>query len=377
MPDKTFNILSCTIDQDQFDVATQWSRTFLYNPSADVASNMAQIVMACIARGNFKTRAYLSKTDDLQAPTQQLTIADYLSHGSRIIVDYKSLSPELVLELLSYFPEPHPSNAVFSRSATHNVNQVDEDIIEGKSFVIGVAGQLPSMIKTPYDFGINIAMGGSGQDNFYGKKIAANGFSGHFYFHHNKEHKLLMVGLEQTAPAASAFELVIGTHKYAQEEQQGQDQFGQGHSLRGASDTYTAAGSLYFSNPLYQAKLLLEKGVFPPDKYGAMQVTITDENWPKIKAYLDSIKLRIRHSSQDELTQQLLEKPISAVQTAKDYESYIALDFHSYMKQAYQVFILQTKLSEQEKTNFARMQTELLEIIKKLQLGDINGLGRF
>lgn len=205
------------------DVATQWAKTFIHNPQNDLANNMTQLVMACVARGDFKTRAYMSKSSELQAPSDQLTSADYLSHGSRIIVDYQSLSEKNVYELLSYFPEASETNGVFARSATHDIKQVNEKIVEGKGLLIGVAGQLPAIIKTPRDFGINIAMGGTGQDNFYGKKISANGFSGHFYYHRNTEHKLLLAGLEQSAPSASAFDLVMGAKKYAEDEQQDHD----------------------------------------------------------------------------------------------------------------------------------------------------------
>jgi hypothetical protein len=266
MPDKIFDIVKCTIAEDQHNVATQWAKTFIHNPN-DLATIMTQLVMACVARGEFKTRAYMSSSSELQDPSDQLTIADYLSHASRIIIDYNSLSEENAQELLSFFPEENGNNKVFSRSATHNVNQVKDKVVEGKGMLIGLVGQLHPSIKKPLDFGINIAMGGEGQENFYGKKITDNGFSGHFYYHRNTEHRLLLAGLEQSAPAASVLGLLMGSETYPKEVQQDHDQFGQGHSLTGASDTYTAAGSLYFSNPVYQTKLVLETGVFPPDKY--------------------------------------------------------------------------------------------------------------
>ncbi|CEG57225.1 hypothetical protein [Legionella fallonii] len=377
MPDKIFDIVSSTIDQDQFNVATQWAKTFLHTPDNDLASNMTQLLMACVAKGDFKTRPYMSTSSELRAPSDQLTIADYLSHASRIIIDYNFLSEVNTQELLSYFPEASETNGVFSRSATHNVNQVKEKVVEGKGVLIGVTGQLPSIIKTPRDFGLNIAMGGTGQDNFYGKKISANGFSGHFYYHRNTEHKLLLAGLEQSAPAASALELFTGGRKYSEDEQQGHDQFGQGHSLTGASDTYTAAGSLYFSNPLYQAKLLLEKGVFPPDKYGAMQVTITDENWPFIKDFFKSLKTTVQEGNQEAVVQQLLERPVTAENTKGECSSYVAIDFGAYLKQVYKVLVDGSELPENEKLTFATMQEELLVLIKKLQIGNVKALPEF
>ena len=370
MPETTVSINQCSIEEDQLRVATQWTNTFIHNPT-NIANNMTQLVMACVGRGDFQIRDFMANNSDLHAPSQHLTIADYLSHGSRIIIDYNSLSDKYAQELLSYFPEASPTNMVFSRSATHDVNQVREKAVEGKGFLLGVKGQLPAIIKTPRDFGLNIAMGGTGQDNFNGKKISANGFSGHFYFHRNTDHKLLLAGLEQTAPSASALGLLVGGEKYPDEEQQGHDQFGQGHSLTGASDTYTAAGSLYFSDPVYQAKLLLEKGVFPPAKYGAMQVTIHDENWPLIKDFLETLKSAAESGKNDELLETLLEKPLAAQEYKSEYKSYVAIDFNSYLKRVYQVFIQSSELEEEDKATLLTMQVKLLALIKELQFGTL------
>lgn len=71
---------------------------------------------------------------------------------------------------------PGGDNKIFSRSATHNVCRGGEgEVVEGKGFLLGVIGQLPEMIKLALDFGINIAMGGEGQENFYGKKYQRMG----------------------------------------------------------------------------------------------------------------------------------------------------------------------------------------------------------
>ncbi|WP_241972266.1 LepB GTPase-activating domain-containing protein [Legionella cherrii] len=374
MSDMKFDILSCTIDQDQMVVAKQWADTFIYNAKDDVAINMTQFLLACLACGDFKTRSYLSKSSNLQAPSDQLTIADYVSHASRVILDYQELNGTNRKELLNYFPAPGSENTVFSRSATHNVTRgIDGTVIEGKGVLLGIMGQLPVMIKTPLDFGINIAMGGMGKTNFYGKKIANNGCSGHFYFHRNDNQSLLLLGLEQTAPAASALEFLLGTKKDPDEVQQNHDQFGQGHSLKGASDTYTAAGSLYFSDPVYQAKLLLEKGVFPPDKYGAMRVTITDENWPYITQFLDQLKKASleEESHQKHLLDLLLNKPKTATPAQGEYLSYIALDFDSYLKRVYQVFITESQLDAENQLTLFNLQSQLLATIKKLQQGHI------
>ncbi|HHF7390033.1 TPA: LepB GTPase-activating domain-containing protein [Legionella anisa] len=339
---------------------------------------MTQLLLACLACGDFGIHPYLSKSSELQAPSDQLSIVDYISHASRVILDYQGLSEANKKELLTLFPVPGGDNKIFSRSATHNVCRGGEgEVVEGKGFLLGVIGQLPEMIKLALDFGINIAMGGEGQENFYGKKISANGYSGHFYFHRNDKDNLLMLGLEQSAPAASPLAFIWGTEKYSEDVQQNHDQFGQGHSLTGASDTYTAAGSLYFSDPIYQAKLLSEKGVFPPDKYGAMQVKLTDANWPEIKKFLEHLRSLSDEKHKEQLLDILLTKPSTAKPTKGDYKSYIALDFQSYLKRVYQVFISEEELDAESQLNFFTLQSNLLATIKKLQQGQIENYELF
>lgn len=378
MFDKTkVQILTSSINQDQDTVAQQWANTFLFNSKENQAVPMAQLLLACVARGDFKVRPYLSKSQDLGAPSDQLNIVDYISHASRIIIDYQGLSEANKEELLRFFPGP--GDKIFSRSATHNAYRAPTGkVIEGKGFLLGVVGQLPWLIKTPKDFGINIAMGGEGQHNFYGKKISDNGYSGHFYFHRNDLENLLMLGLEQSAPAGSPLELVWGGKKYDEEEQQYHDQFGQGHSLVGASDTYTAAGSLYFSDPVYQTKLMLEKGVFPPDKYGAMQVKVNDENWPLIKEFfLELIEKSKNKREKEPLVQLLKSKPSTAKATKDEYLSYIALDFDSYLKRIYEAFIQVEEFNVEAQGRFSVLQANLLATIKLLQKGNISSYERF
>ncbi|WP_133137350.1 hypothetical protein [Legionella rowbothamii] len=371
MTDKKIEIVASSIEQDQQTVANQWAKTFLHNNPNDLGTQIMQLLGACVAAGDFKTRSAFASSDELQAPNDQLTIADYLSHASRIILDHQGLSATHRAELLSYFPDPDALNAVISRSATHSVYRNKETIVEGKGLIIGLIGQLPTVLNTPRDFGVNIAMGGQGQQNFYGKTISDNGFSGHVYFHKNDADNLLMVGLEQSAPAASIFELFAGHQTYNEELQQNKDQFGQGHSLTGASDVYTAAASLYFSDPVYQAKLVLEKGCFPPEKYGAMQVTLTDDNWPTIKCFLDALKQATTKKSEEELLQHLLKKPATASPIKQKCVSYIALDFKIYLQRVYTAFIKNSSLIPEQQLEFQLLQNELLELIKKLQKGEV------
>ncbi|KTC98565.1 hypothetical protein [Legionella erythra] len=365
----TEHIVARTIDDDQKAVAEQWANTFTHSQTDKRAVKMAQLMAACLARGEFRVRDYLSKSNMLAAPSDQLTIIDYLSHASRIIFDYQELSPGNRQQFLSFFPVPAEADGVVSRSATHGVDRnQSHEIVELKGLLLGLAGQLPAYLKTARDFGINIAMGGEGQRNAKQKTIAANGYSGHLYFHRYDEKQLLMAGLEQSAPAASALDLLWGESAPVANEQVGTDQFGQGHSLLGASDVYTAAGSLYFSDPVYQAKLILEKDCFPPDKYGAMQVKLTDENWCFIKQFLMALQDNSQEGKTHLLIKQLLEKPQSAVSGKREVKSYIALDFATYLHRVYDVFIAANKLDNNK--SVLLLQNQLLAIITKLQQGD-------
>lgn len=365
----TEQIVARSIDDDQKAVAEQWANTFKHSQTDKRAVQMAQLMGACIARGEFRVRDYLSKSNALAAPSDQLTIIDYLSHASRIIFDYQGLSFTNRQQFLSFFPLPEDASEVVCRSATHGADRnPSHEVVELKGLLLGLAGQLPAYLKTARDFGINIAMGGEGQRNANQKTIAANGYSGHLYFHRYDEKQLLMAGLEQSAPATSALDLLWVESAPVANEQVGTDQFGQGHSLLGASDVYTAAGSLYFSDPVYQAKLMLEKNCFPPDKYGAMQVKLTDENWPSIKQFLMTLQDSSQEEKTDSLIKLLLEKPQSAVSDKREVKSYIALDFATYLHRVYDVFIAANKLDNNKSELL--LQNQLLAIITKLQQGD-------
>ncbi|KTD55688.1 hypothetical protein Lsan_3240 [Legionella santicrucis] len=323
-------IIKNSIKEDQLAVAQQWLKTFKHNASDDTGANISKLLLACVAQGDFKTRSSLVKNKELTNPSDALTSIDYLSHASRVIVDYKNLSTENLKEFLAFFPEAWKQGVV-SRSATHGVIRKGEKVTELKGFMLGVMGQIPTLIKTPYDFGVNIAMGGAGEKNLIGKNISKNGFSGHMYFHHYAPDQLMMLGLEQSAPSSSILEAIWGHSKEDESIQSDTDQFGQGHSLIGASDTFTAAGSLYFSDPVYQAKLLTETGNVTPDKYGAMQVTLNDDNWLKIKEYLGALKSNFDNGDEFVL-EQIMTPPSTAVAKDLEIESYIALDFKTYLK---------------------------------------------
>ncbi len=364
-------IIARTIESDQLAVAEQLRKTFKHNPENNLASNMLKILLSCVARGDFKTRSSLLKDDQLSAPSAQLTVADYVSHASRIILDYRELSAANKLELLAFFPQPGGNN-VISRSATHAVIRKGADVVELKGFLLGLNGQLPSSVKTLYDFGANIAMGGEGQTNFVGKRITENGYNGHMYYHHYTHHELLMAGLEQSAPSTSLLEMFWHSSPSQDGIQHGTDQFDQGHSLVGASDTYTAAGSLYFSDPVYQAKLLIEKNSVTPDKYGSMQVRLTNEDWVNIKIYLAELNQNVRESDEQTIAQ-LMQVPRTARKEPQVIGSYVGLDFQTYLKRAFLLLGNDAQLIAQH----APLQRELLQHIKALQVGNTNQYPQF
>lgn len=141
-------ILKNSIKQDQLAVAQQWLKTFKHNGSDDTATNISKLLLACVAQGEFKTRSSLVKNKELTNPSDVLTSIDYLSHASRVIVDYKNLSTENLKEFLAFFPDAG-SKGVVSRSATHGVIRKGEKVTELKGFMLGVIGQIPTLIKTP------------------------------------------------------------------------------------------------------------------------------------------------------------------------------------------------------------------------------------
>ena len=359
------HIVERSIDADQIDVAKHWLNTFKFNEKNDTATTLAKLALACIAEGDFKTRSALI-SNKLMPPPKALFSIDYLSHASRIIIDYQGLAENNKQQFLKFFPAAGERNVV-SRCATHAVIREKETITELKGFMLGVSGQLPTFIKTAYDFGVNIAMGGEDQTNWVGKRITANGFSGHFYFHHNSPHQLMMVGLEQSAPASSLVEAILGHASHDERTQDMCDQFGQSHSLIGASDTYTAAGSLYFSNPVYLSKLLNEKRTAAPDKYDAMHVTLTNENWVKVMEYLTSLNHKIQQADSKQAIDLLLTPPRTATDEPQAIISFIALDFSAYF---HGISVLFDEVSQQLKQQLLTEQGALLSHINQLKKGN-------
>ncbi len=377
MPSKSLTaqatIIGYTLDEDSKAVAEMWYHTLKSNPIDDAettATNMTKIMLACVAFGDFKTKSAFTDKQEMDNPNPILSVVDYLSHASRIIFDYSRLSSENQQVFLSFFPIDC-QKAVVSRCATHAVWREADKIIEGKGLYYGAVSQFPAMMKVPADFGLNIAMGGNGRTNYTGKKISNNGYSGHLYFNRNDTHQLILAGLEQSAPGSFS-SIVYGHAAESPEVQSGRDQFDQRHSIVGSSDTYTAAGSLYFSDPVYQSKLLAETGFLPPDKYGAMQVTLNDRNWPRICGYFEQLNQKLSRDTQDSVIQQLLMKPSTAIDQLPETQSFIPQKFlfAEYLKKIC-VLLEVEEVPHELMHEHLRLQQQLLSSITPLQKAQV------
>ena len=355
-------ILDRSIETDQHATASMWLNTFLHSDPNDAGVNMFKLLLACLKEGDFQVR--LVGATEFTPPDYALTVTDYISHASRVILDYSALSPAHQNDFLTFFPKPNEKE-VFARVSTHAVVRTEKGIKELKGVRLGLQGQLPAFINPLKDFGVNIAMGGVGKSNLLAQTIAKNGYSGHVFFHHNVKDALLMIGLEQSATAKSILSILdlfsLAEHA-ADETQSHTDQFGQGHSLIGASDTYTAAGSLYFSDPIYQAKLLAEHHALSPQKYGGMQITLNDENWLLIKQFIAELNENCTPFLIENGFQQLLSRPRTAIRHDTENLPYIALNFQDYLHQCITVFIPEGNIDLQA------AQNALLARIKKMQL---------
>ncbi|HCA88813.1 MAG TPA: hypothetical protein DEO98_00430, partial [Legionellales bacterium] len=148
--------------------------------------------------------------------------------------------------------------------------------------------------------------------------------------------------------------------------QRGYEQFNQTHSLIGASDVYTAAGSLYFSDVIYQIKLLCEKSILPPDKYDGMHLKINDKNWPQIQEFLTKVN---KATDQDALITLLKETPTSACKDKPKIHSFLFFKFENYMDRIYQLFIADAALDDDNKTIKVAHDALLKELIS-LQRGE-------
>ena len=316
------NIINRTINPDQNAIIARWSDTFTHVGSSEApekkrnsrAIQIIQVAMAAVAQGEFEISISGNTGDGFIKPSHALCVADYLSHASRVMIDYKDLSKHNMSEFLKNFPRdelsPRPSTHSTTRSAKDGI------LTEEKSKKHGVKGALLNVIDTVgtatkigpvaasigiqgpalTDFGIDIQMGGVDQPNLSGG-IRERGYDGHVLIHLNTETNSVMIGLEQTRPynnndltnLMSGFFNSKSSPPNLKHEDDNTRGLSGSHSLLGNSDEYTAAGSLYFSNLIYKIKLLEDKGELTPTKYNGMRVHLNDENYPSFAQYLKEL----------------------------------------------------------------------------------------
>jgi hypothetical protein len=365
------NILSRTIEEDQQAVINMWVKTFKHNDEESEEIKIARLAFAMIACSDFKIKHAFATEDRLVAPSTVLTLADYLSHASRIVIDYQALSQLHREELLAYFPR----HTAVSRTATHAVSRDKTGkVSELKGAQYGILGLMPSIISKPRDFGINIAMGGNGQSNFAGRIIKANGYSGHWYYHLEDTQQIMMMGLEQAKPLQirALFRGDVEDSSDSEDAQSHIDQFGQQHSVIGKSDVFTAASSIYFSDPVYQAKLMDEHHILPPEKYDGMHVKITDVHWDAIKMYMGEIRRASVDHGHEALVRLLNSRPSTANGDEISYRSIAEFDFKGYFDRIFEYFAPQNDEAKEIRLKISRFQEMLLISLNHIKSGRVH-----
>ena len=355
-------ILEHSIEEDQAQVIDRWLKTIIYSGPANEPNDQAVtailLFMACVAAGTFEIslKGESGKPGLWTQPSDVLSIADYLSHGSRVMIDLEGLSQENINTFLEYFPKG--KNQENMRISTHSVIRDSSGELVEKKGIFEAFGKVSQTVvhnignyiswfanifnerakETCYegkpitDFGVNVMMGGIDQLNLIGE-TSQLGSDGHLYMYLGEKLKAVMIGLEQAKPPSlpnlqsiysklsslftfettnrsnnnsteepSSFEDFVNTldsSHFTLEHSEAPIPFEDNpntglagpHSIFGHSDAYTAAGSLYFSNLIYQAKLFDEKGIRVPSKYNGMRVKFRDDShFQKVMALFQSLK---------------------------------------------------------------------------------------
>ncbi|MFZ4076938.1 MAG: hypothetical protein ACOYKA_03035 [Legionellaceae bacterium] len=327
-------ILERTIAQDQAAILERWARTFVHvgdtthpvHETHEAAVGLMMIAMAAVAQGRFEVSAS-GKNNTFTAPSHALCVADYVSHASRVMIDLKELSEEnrkILSERLSsaswdgrasthYLERDKDNELTEIKSKRHGLKETGKNMLDAVGKVTGIAKYASriGLEGAPLtDYGVDILMGGVGQENLSGG-ISGLGKDGHVLIHRG-EPNALMIGLEQTTPPGtnSSWKAGIGrvkslvwkdtseskieaTRKTPSPELSCDDDNTYGlsdkHSMSGTSDAYTSAGSLYFSNLIYQLKLLEEQQELVPAKYNGMRVHLTDGNFAAFLGYYQDL----------------------------------------------------------------------------------------
>ena len=104
-------ILEHSIEEDQAQVIDRWLKTIIYSGPANEPNDQAVtailLSMACVAEGTFEIslKGESGKPGLWTQPSDALSIADYFSHGSRVMIDLKGLSQKNIKTFLEFFPK--------------------------------------------------------------------------------------------------------------------------------------------------------------------------------------------------------------------------------------------------------------------------------
>ncbi len=141
-----------------------------------------------------------------QSPDKAYSIGEYLIHGGRIKFDVSDLNSQQQSNFFNYVTNEQAKNRTFS---THRAGGTDASgsPAESKSGIFGAisdmfrgAGATIGIVNSKH-YGINLAIGGTKEDNQVGKnqgvKPQENGEWGHMYLY--KDSNILLVGIEPSA----------------------------------------------------------------------------------------------------------------------------------------------------------------------------------
>ncbi|HVY53504.1 MAG TPA: hypothetical protein VHA13_03195 [Gammaproteobacteria bacterium] len=238
-------------------------------------------------------------------------IASAICHGARVLIQVPA---EIDLLLKAWLFEDESSEQYARSAATHGIgfdisNEEAIQIIEQKVAVHWAALHAARMYTAwatamlPYvgeslanmvnpagcHFGINLALGGSGNTHHYSNNmIENNGEHGHLYLFHmpSSENKPggWLVGIEQSAPARS-------------------DQYGGSHSMMAAHHSLTATGGTDFARSFHL------KDIGPSRYYNGLFLNLTLDDFEQAKKQVVEFKVDWLHMTH-------FPKPKSIIQTS-------------------------------------------------------------
>lgn len=169
--------------------------------TSDVLKKLMLLVGSC----DLKIEAGEEKID---ASNNHLPISTYISHGSRVLVQLPpSDKPDDIFNWLT-----KDSKIYNLYAATHGV-KITEDTQKFykeiktsilKELFFNVIPKFLGFKKHTKHWGIDLAIGGYGENNYKGDKIEANGSNGHLYIYYEpstpKKPGAMLIGIEPSSP---------------------------------------------------------------------------------------------------------------------------------------------------------------------------------